>query len=74
MPIATLTFNLPEEDSEHLSAINGWKWKSVVTEIVENLRHELKYSELKPNVGEKLEEFRTWIFNKLQEEGLNLDD
>lgn len=74
MPIATLAFNLPEEDYEHRLAVDAWKWKSVVSEIAENLRHELKYFELKPNVGEKLEDFRTWLYKKLEEENLSLDD
>ena len=39
-----LEFNLPEEDYEYRSAINGEEWKLVVSNIDQWLRFELKDS------------------------------
>jgi hypothetical protein len=37
---------LPEEEEEHLSAVNGSKWKSVVWHFNESIHKELKYTEM----------------------------
>jgi len=71
--IATLSFSLPEEQTEHLDCINGWKWKSVVSQIQENIRAELKYQNPSKEVAEKLEEMRACIFQWMNEENLTLD-
>lgn len=39
---AKLTFNLPEEDYEFYSAVNGQKWRSTVVELDEFLRRAVK--------------------------------
>ena len=41
--IATLTFNLPEEDSEHMTACYAYRWRSIVEEIDNQMRGFLKY-------------------------------
>lgn len=38
MPVATLTFQLPEERAEHEVAINGWRYKSALWEMDQWLR------------------------------------
>ena len=40
---ATITFNLPNEADEHQAAIDGSKWKSVVREIDNELRNNIKH-------------------------------
>lgn len=40
---AVLTFNLPEESEEHLTALNGWRYKLVLEQLDNNLRSLIKY-------------------------------
>ncbi len=75
MPIATLTFDLPEEDSEFSHASNGWKWRMIVGEILANIRQDVKYSQDTTEEQKKaLENMRTYIYARMSEEGLLLDD
>jgi hypothetical protein len=72
---ATLEFNLPEEQSEHRWAIDGWKWKSVVVEHADRLRSALKYdNDLTPEADACLEKLRDELFQLLQDHNLNLYD
>ncbi len=75
MPIATLTFDLPEEDSEFSHASNGWKWRMIVSEILDNIRQDVKYSQDTTEEQKKvLGNMRTYIYARMSEEGLLLDD
>lgn len=75
MPIATLTFDLPEEDSEFSHASNGWKWRMIVGEILDNIRQDVKYSQDTTEEQKKvLENMRAYIFGRMSEEGLLLDE
>lgn len=75
MPIATLTFDLPEEDSEFSHASNGWKWRMIVGEILNNIRQDVKYSQDTTEEQKRvLENMRSYIFVRMGEEGLLLDD
>jgi len=72
---AVLRFNLPEEQSEHRLALDGWKWRSVVSDIADQLRSTLKYDEtLAPESHALLDEFREELFQLLEDRGLNLYD
>lgn len=75
MPIATLTFNLPEESAEHQTAIDGLKWRTVVDDILQNLRQDLKYNveNLTADQQKVLENMRGFIYQRLTEENLSLD-
>lgn len=75
MPQATLTFNLPEESAEHQTAIDGWKWRTVVDDILQNLRQDLKYNveNLTADQQKVLENMRGFIHQRLTEENLSLD-
>lgn len=73
---AQLTFNLPEESAEHQMALDGWKWKAIVSAILDNLRQDLKY-----NVGnlsngqiDILEKMRKLIVDMAEEENLSIYD
>jgi hypothetical protein len=72
---AVLKFNLPEEQCEHRSAIDGWKWKCVVSDIADKLRSALKYDDaLTPEADAALEKFREELFQLLEDHSLNLYD
>ena len=43
---ATLEFNLPEEAEEHQIAVDGPKWRGVVSDVLEELRTDRKYNQL----------------------------
>jgi hypothetical protein len=75
MSQATLTFQLPEEDREHIDAVNGWKWRSLVFDILQNIRQDVKYSEETTEEQKKvLENMRSFIYKRMGEENLSLDD
>jgi len=75
MPQATLTFQLPEEDAEFSQATNGWKWRMIVSEILENIRQDVKYSQDTTEEQKKvLENMRSFIFGRMTEENLSLDE
>lgn len=72
---ATLTFNLPEETYEHQTAIDAYKWRMIVDDIRQNIRQDLKYNvdKLSPEEQKTLENMRTFIYRRLEEENLSLD-
>ncbi len=70
---ATLTFSLPEEQAEHLDAINGYKWKGIVCQILGNIRHELKYNNPPKEVSDHLWNMRGCIYQWMGEENLSID-
>lgn len=72
---ATLTFNLPEEAYEHQTAIDAYKWRMIVDDVLANLRQDLKYNSdnLTPEEQKTLENMRKFIYRRLGEENLSLD-
>ena len=72
---AVLKFNLPEDQSDHRLALDGWKWRSVVCDIADKLRSALKYDDgLTPETDAYLEKFREELFQLLEDRGLYLYD
>lgn len=72
---ATLTFNLPEETSEHQTAIDAYKWRMIVDDVLANIRQDLKYNSdnLTPEEQNTLENMHKFIYRRLGEENLSLD-
>lgn len=68
---AILEFNLPEETWEHQTAVDGPKWRSVVNEFTNNLRHEMDYGNLSPDALAFAERMRKWIFQELSDNNLS---
>jgi hypothetical protein len=72
---AVLKFNLPEERSEHRLALDGWKWRSVVSDIADKLRSALKYDDaLTEEANAYLDKFREELFQLIADHNLNLYD
>jgi hypothetical protein len=66
---AVLEFNLPEEEHEFRTAVDGHKWQLVVTELDSRLRGRLKYYDA--SLAEKgLVEARALLHELLQEYNL----
>jgi len=68
---ATLTFTLPEEDSEHRLAINGHKYYSILWEFDQWLRGEMKYQDHE-TVG--TEAARDKLRELMDNDGVNFDE
>jgi hypothetical protein len=72
---AVLKFNLPEDQFEHRLALDGWKWKCVVSDIADKLRNALNHDDgLTPETDAYLEKFREELFQLLEDRGLYLYD
>jgi len=72
--ITTLQFNCPEEQIELQTAIDAGKWKSVATELDEQLRQWVKYGHQFKHPTEALENTRMRLFDLLQENNLELHE
>lgn len=70
-----LEFNLPEEESEFLTAVNASSWKGVLLDMDQYLRNKIKYtSDDVPELYiETLQLVRDELWNLLNEKGLTLD-
>jgi hypothetical protein len=72
---ATLEFNLPEEAQEFRTAINGWKFKSVLNEINDDLRSKIKWQDDMPDeVRQALQAVRDDMHQRLSEHNINLEE
>jgi hypothetical protein len=72
---ATLEFNLPEEAQEFRTAINGWKFKSVLNEINEDLRSKIKWQDDMPDaVRQALQAVRDDMHQRLSDHNINLEE
>ena len=70
---AILEFNLPEEHNEHQVALDGWKWKAVVSKIAESMRSRLKHEDvLHDEAARVLHSLRNEIFRNIEDRGLEL--
>ncbi len=69
---AILTFNLPEESEEHQTALDGWKWQSLVQELDNHLKGKLKHSNLTEEAYKELDELRGKLYNDAAGSGLSV--
>ena len=71
---AILEFNLDEERHQFEDAIDGWKWKCIVSELDNELRTRTKYAsdDTPDEVVDALIKVRDFLCQSLNEEGLIL--
>lgn len=69
---ATLEYTLPEEAEEHMSAMRGSLWKSLVFEYDQALRSKLKYGNPGDD-GPGLQVARDLLWDALKDADLSLD-
>jgi len=69
---ATLKFDLLEERDEFETAVNGWKYRSVLWDLDNFLRSKLKYEELNDSEYVVYEKIREQLWNLLNEDNLTL--
>jgi hypothetical protein len=63
MPKATLSFDLPEEQSEFTAAIEGAAARSLLWEIDQHCRGMIKHGGLSTEINRHLQEIRDMICN-----------
>lgn len=66
--IAKLEFNLPEENEEMEIALNGWKWRSLVRDLMEEINASL---DVDNGDAKTLNQIRGWIIQEMNEERLD---
>lgn len=71
MAKASLTYTLPEEEMEHRTALDGYRWKGVVYDLDNWLRGICKHGEAEKTDARAV---REWLQAALAEEELNLLD
>jgi hypothetical protein len=71
---AILEFNLPDEQHEHLVAVQAMKFKTAISDYDNYLRSQLKYSELSDDEYKAYKDAREKLYEFLQEENLLLHD
>jgi hypothetical protein len=69
---AVLEFTLPEEREEHETALNGPKYRAVLSDLSQFLRSKLKYETLTQEQAAAYEDVRRELSHLLDEEGLYL--
>jgi hypothetical protein len=69
---ATLEFTLPEESEEYQIAVDGLKWRAVVSDALEDLRRERKYTDISEADLTYNEKISEKIGQLIGEQGLSL--
>jgi hypothetical protein len=72
MPIATLSFELPEEATEFREAVQGPSAKGVLWQLDEFLRMRVKHGELSAEVAAALQEVRDHLHQACSDSGVDL--
>lgn len=70
---ATLEFNLPEDQREHETAINGHKWRLILSDLDNDLRLYLKHGHGFQTPDEAFQRIRERIQQECQELGADLN-
>ena len=71
-----LEFNLPEDQTDFRLAQDGWKWKQIVSDVLQHLKECYKYgkSDQYKTVGDALDSVRNVIVEGIEDNSLSLDD
>lgn len=72
MPTLNLVFQIPEEDEAWMDAVNGPKYRAILWDLDQELRQQVKYGELAPDVEEALRKVRTRIGELADEKGVEV--
>ena len=66
---ATLEFNLPEEEDQHLTAVKAMDWQMTLWDVDQKLREISKYGDDSAR-ADWAQEIRDFIYEQLNERGL----
>jgi hypothetical protein len=70
---AKLEYTLPEEDFEYYNAVNGIKMYSIIHELDQWLRSQVKHAELSEDEYKAYQSCRDHLRELINEEGIKLD-
>ena len=70
MPTASISFKLPEEQEEHAICLNGWKYRTVLLEIDQYLRDEVKHGQSSPSYKKVLNDVRDKLWEIINDREL----
>ena len=72
---AILEFNLPEDQVDFQSAVNGDKWQYAMWKVDQELRSQTKYAPdtMSKETYDALEAIRDFLHEKMSEQGLKFD-
>jgi hypothetical protein len=70
---ATLSFNLPEESIEHLDALHGHEWKTIVMDLYRLVRNARKHGHNYNDANAAVDDVFFYILNSTMDRGLTLD-
>ena len=70
---AILKFKLPEDNHEFTNAVNGAKMKSILWDMKEYFRDELKYQDLNEVEYKTIEKASEYFWNLINSENIDLD-
>lgn len=70
---AVLKFKLPEDNHEFTNAVNGAKMKSILWDLKEYFRDELKYKDLNEVEYKTLEKASEYFWNLINSENIDID-
>lgn len=70
----TLSFRLPDEESEFKAAVQGRDAKLCLWQFAMYLRNRVKHGELSPEVRQALQAAREELQSMMTEHGVSLDD
>lgn len=73
MPVATLTYQLPEEREEHAAALAGAGAIAAIHAVLEHARSRLKYGDLGPEATAEVEALRRLLYDEVRERGLPVE-
>ena len=74
MARATLSYTLPEEESDFKAALQGRDAKLCLWNFAMYLRNRVKHGELSPEVRQALQAAREELQSMMNEHGVSLDD
>lgn len=69
---AILTFNLPKEDVEMMTAINGFRYRSILGDVDTYMRDKLKYGHKYKKIDEALEDVRQYLWDCVNEHNVEV--
>ena len=71
---AMLEFNLPEDQSDHEIAVNGWKWKAICEQLDSYLRQHTKHGTTFDSPRAAVDMIRKQLWDLVQEYGVSFDE
>ena len=71
---ATLTFDLPQESTEHRLALNGAGYYAALVDLDNRIRDNMKYEEMDTRERRRLELVRDWLNESLSTHGVTLEE